>query len=342
MGSRPGCLRVLGWCGALLLCACAMRAQDDTRSGVNSSNNLHPKKIPEGEILVKGAWASASDTTTPLPEGGRVAGGTYANAYFGLSYALPAGWTQKYAGPPPSDSGYYVLAQVVPPAAADGSLPGTILVTAQDMFFTQAPAENTLELINYNRERLSKDYKVERGPEAVTVAGRTFIRFDYGAPAADLHWHVLATGIRCHVVKFVFMSRDVKLTDELLRELGSLQLPAEAGAAAGTGGGSAPVCIKDYANGENVIERTDPYFAERRFNPVPVRIIIDKEGKVKHIHVLSAFPDQAKAIQDSVIQWRFRPYLRDGQPLEVETGIMFGHAPRTVAPATSKGTAVNN
>ena len=57
--------------------------------------------------------------------------------------------------------------------------------------------------------------------------------------------------------------------------------------------------------------------------------IIDKEGKVKHIHFLSAFPDQAKAIADVLSQWRFRPYLRDGQPVEVETGILFGRAPRS-------------
>jgi hypothetical protein len=323
MGSRPGLL-FLSWCGALLLCACAMRAQEGTQTGGGTPNNSHPKKVPQGEILVKGSWASASDTTTPLPEGGRVASGTYTNAYFGLTYALPAGWTQKYTGPPPSDSGYYVLAEVAPPLAADGSLPGTILVTAQDLFFSEAPAENTVELVNYDREKLNKDYKVERGPEPMTVAGHTFVRFDYGAPAADLHWHVLATEIRCHVIKFVFMSRDVKLTDALIRQLGNLQLPPEAGAVAGQGGGSAPVCVKDYAEGENVIERTDPYFGERRYNPVPVRIIIDKDGKVTHIHFLSAYPDQAKAIQDSVMQWRFKPYIQDGKAVEVETGIMFG------------------
>jgi len=117
-----------------------------------------------------------------------------------------------------------------------------------------------------------------------------------------------------------------------------MSLPEEAGPVSGRGGGDVPVCIKDYANGENVTERVDPLFAERRFNPVPVRIIIDKEGKVKHIHFLSAFPDQAKAITDALSQWRFRRYLRDGKPLEVETGIMFGHAPRPMT-STAKNAA---
>ncbi|PYU28965.1 MAG: hypothetical protein DMG32_01355 [Acidobacteria bacterium] len=69
-----------------------------------------------------------------------------------------------------------------------------------------------------------------------------------------------------------------------------------------------------------------PRRSPRRFNPIPVRIIIDKDGKVKHIHFLSAFPDQAKSITDALLQWRFKPYLREGRPTEVETGIIFGNA----------------
>src|SRR5713226_2039502 len=79
----------------------------------------------------------------------------------------------------------------------------------------------------------------------------------------------------------------------------SMSLPKEAGPISGRGGGEVPVCIKDYASGENVMEKVDPVFADRKFNPVPVRIIIDKEGKVKHIHFLSAFPDQTKTITDA-------------------------------------------
>jgi hypothetical protein len=109
-----------------------------------------------------------------------------------------------------------------------------------------------------------------------------------------------------------------------------MELPAEAGPTVGAG--DVPVCIKDYASGENVIARVDPVFAERRFNAVPVRIIIDKEGKVKHVHFLSAFPDQAKAITDAFKQWKFKPYLQNRKPVEVETGIMFG---RGLRPATS-------
>lgn len=306
------------------------------QSGGDFSSNSQGKKLPTEAILVKSAWSSASDSVTPLPEGGRVTNNVYHNAYFGLTYALSTDWTEKYSGPPPSDSGYYVLAQIRPADTFKGTSRGSILIAAQDLFFTLTPAGNALELIQYNHDNLNGEYKVEQPPKLIRVADHSFARLDYGSPAAELHWCVLATQVRCHVVQFVVISRDTKLIESLIQDMNKMTLPDEAGPISGRGGGDVPVCIKDYASGENVIERVDPVSAEGRFNPVPVRIIINKEGQVRHIHFLSAFPEQAKAIWDALTHWRFKPYLHDGKPVEVETGIMFGRAPRPITtPATS-------
>jgi hypothetical protein len=262
-----------------------------------------------------------------VPEGGSVTNNVFSDQYFQMSYALPRDWEEKYKGPPPSDSGRYVLAQFRPADTFKGPVRGTILVTAQDMFFTPFPAANALDLVNYSKDHLQADYKVELPPMRTKIAGSDFSFFAYWSPIAELHWYVLATEIRCHALQIVLTSRDTKLLESLMLDMNKLELPAEASATAGTGGGAVPVCIKDYARDENVIARVEPVFTEHRVNPVPVRIIIDREGKVKHIHFLSAFPDQARAIADALGQWKFRRYLRDGQPVEVETGIMFGRAP---------------
>jgi hypothetical protein len=314
-----------------------VHAQAVPPSGGDFSQNPDAKKLPTDVIMVKGAWSSASDSVTPVPESGRVAGNVYTNEYFRLAYPLSPNWTEKYTGPPPSDSGYYVLAQIRPADASKATTRGSVLIAAQDLFFTPASASNPLALVNYAIGHLLPEYQVERSPAEVSIAGHSFVRFDYASPAAELHWRVLATQIRCHVVQFVFTSRDTQLAESLIQKLNQMKLPAEASSIAGTGGGDTPVCVKDYASDGNLTERIDPVFTERRFNPVPIRVIIDKEGRVKHIHFLSAFPDQAKAITDALLQWRFRPYLRDGLPIEVETGIMFGHAPRrmTAEPAAA-------
>jgi hypothetical protein len=278
-------------------------------------------KVPADVILVKGAWSSASDSTTPVPESGKVTAEGYDNPYFGLTLGLPPGWIQKYEGPPPSDSGYYVLAQLRPAQPVPGQARGTILIAAQDMFFTTTQATGALELINYTRDHLQADYRVERPPASITVAGRGFVRLDYGSPVSDLHWSVLATQIRCHVVEFIFTSTDTRLVGSLARSLNTMKTRLGRD-------GPEPVCVKDYARAENLVETVAPVFSEQRYNTIPVRLIIDREGKVKHSHFLSAFPGQAQAIAAALSQWRFKPYLRNGQPVEVETGILFGRAPR--------------
>ncbi len=288
-------------------------------------DNAQAQKIPKGVILVKGAVPSASDGSIPLPESGTVNETVYTNPYFGMTYGLPSDWRQKYAGPPPSDSGYYVLTQIEPSKALKGPNPGTILVSAQDLFFGYSSARTALEMVNFKKSRLNTDYKLERQPTEVNIAGRAFYRMDYMSPVAELHWYTLTTQVRCHSVEFMLTSRDTALLESIVQGMDKLKLSEE----------NAPVCIKNYAAGDNVLQRVEPVMADRKFNPIPVRIIIDRYGKVKHVHVISAFPEQAKVITDALLQWEFKPYKQNGKPVEVETGIMFGNAPRQTNTATS-------
>jgi hypothetical protein len=312
-------------------------------SGGDFSNITNPSPdavVPPG-ILVKSTVASATDSSTPLPEGGSIVENIYRNRYFGLTYSLPAGWYEKTSGPPPSDRGYYVLSQLRPTDAIKNNVRGSILVAAQDLFFPLIPAGNTMELIQYTKSHLMSEYQVERPPTEIKIAGRSFVRFDYTAPVAGIHWSVLATQIRCHTVEFIFTSRDDKLIESLVSGMDKMALPAEAGLTTGNGGGDAPVCIKNYATGARITHKVDPVLLDRRYNPIPVRIIISKTGTVKYIHFMSAYPEQSKTITDALLQWTFKPYLQNGQPVEVETGIMFGIATSPGGPARAS-TGVTN
>ncbi len=328
------------WSRSLFVLGCSLSlpawgqgASQSLTSNSNPSSSLLTK-VPSGVILVKGAWSSASDSVTPLPEGGNVANAAFSDPYFGITYALPPGWTEKYNGPPPSETGRYVLAQLSPAGTTKGSNRGTILISAQDLFFASAQTGSAMELINFVRDNLSSGYRVETPPETTKIAGRPFIYFGYWSPVAQLHWYVLATEIRCHAVEFVLGSHDTKLLQNLMQGLNKMKVPAETNPVGGIAGSDLPFCVKNYARAENMAARVDPVFTDHKFNPVPVRIIIDKEGEIKHIHFLSAFSDQAKAITDALAQWRFKPYWRDGEPVEVETGIIFG-------PGASTGAAQN-
>lgn len=318
-------------------------------SGGDFSNVTKPdpdKVVPNDTIIVKGAWYSASDATTPIPEGAAVTNNVFTNPYFGITWPLPANWSQKYTGPPPSDTGSYVLGQFTPSGAGQGvfgqsQLSGHMEIFAQDMFFTPLPAKNALQMVNFSKNHLSDIYSLEIKPTQTKIAGQTFVFYAYWSPVAKLHWYVVATEIRCHTLQFSMTSSDTKLLEKLILDMNKMKLPAEASPTDGTGGGDVPVCIKDYAN-DNVIERVEPVFQTRRLNAIPVRIIIDKDGKIKHVHILSAFPEQEKAIYDALKQWKFRPYERDGKRLEVETGIMFGRPLLPPATASSGDETTTN
>jgi hypothetical protein len=298
---------------------------EEMENGGDFSHSTAVTKLPTGTILLRGAWSSATDSVTPVPEGGSIDNkNVYNNPYFGLRYTLSPNWVQKYSGPPPSDSGYYVLAQIRPAETSVQGVRGSILIAAQDLFFPSTPSTDTFKLIKEVSDNLEPDYKVEMPPTVVQLGNHSFVRFDYGSTVAELHWRILATQIRCHALEFIFTGHDTRVTESLIRSIDMTELLKSA-SVTGAAEDNVPVCIKDYATGENLIEKVDPILTERRFNPIPVRIIINRQGRVKHIHFLSAFPAQANTIRDALLQWKFRPYLRNGQPLEVETGIMFGH-----------------
>jgi hypothetical protein len=187
---------------------------------------------------------------------------------------------------------------------------------------------------------LQAGFEVEKKPVETTFAGRPAVFFPYWSPVAGLHWYTLSTEIRCHTVKIIMTSRDTKTLESLMKDLNKMQLPAEASPTGGTGGGLFPVCIKDYSRGDHLIQHEEPIFPMRRFNAVPVRIIIGKDGAIKHVHILTALPEQEQAVYAALKKWKYRPINNEqnGQPVEVETGIMFDR-PITAVPSTGRATA---
>jgi hypothetical protein len=274
-------------------------------------------KLPKGVLLVKGTEASASDSVTPLPESGRVVKDVYQNPYFGFSYPLPAEWSENHSGPPPSDTGTYVLSLLGPSPKYKGESRATLLIQAYDLFFSPLAVETAAELARHGKDALEPYYKVERNPEPVKIAKRAFTRFDYKSEVAGLHWVVLTTEIRCHAVQFVFTSSDMDLLERLIKDMERLQFSTEA----------TPVCIAGYGDGANVTNRVAPVMTgSKKFNPIPVRVIIDTRGRIRHIHLINAFADQAASITDALNQWTFKPHERNGERVEVETGLLFGYA----------------
>ena len=52
-----------------------------------------------------------------------------------------------------------------------------------------------------------------------------------------------------------------------------------------------------------------------------LRAIISKTGTIERLVVESGHPMLVKAAVDAVRQWRYRPYLLNEEPIEIETEI---------------------
>jgi protein TonB len=48
---------------------------------------------------------------------------------------------------------------------------------------------------------------------------------------------------------------------------------------------------------------------------------ISKDGSIENLHLLSGHPMLAPAAIEAVKQWKYKPYILNGEPVEVETQI---------------------
>jgi periplasmic protein TonB len=75
-----------------------------------------------------------------------------------------------------------------------------------------------------------------------------------------------------------------------------------------------------------LLEKVEPKYpsiaaAARIQGVVVLSAVISKTGKIENLELVSGHPMLVPAAIDAVRQWRYRPYLLNGEPVEVETTI---------------------
>jgi len=74
---------------------------------------------------------------------------------------------------------------------------------------TPFPVNNALEFVDFTKDHLKANYKVERSPEQIKIGGRAFTFFAYWLPPVDLPLvYFWRTEIRCHTVQIVLNGDD--------------------------------------------------------------------------------------------------------------------------------------
>ena len=76
----------------------------------------------------------------------------------------------------------------------------------------------------------------------------------------------------------------------------------------------------------NLIYRVQPQYPAlarqaRVQGTVVLRAVISREGRIENLQVITGHPLLVKSAEDAVLQWRYRPYYLNNDPVEVETQI---------------------
>jgi protein TonB len=75
-----------------------------------------------------------------------------------------------------------------------------------------------------------------------------------------------------------------------------------------------------------LIQKIEPTYpplarAARVQGEVVLSAVIDSNGQINNLQLVSGHPMLVPAAISAVKQWRYKPYLLNGQPVEVETTI---------------------
>jgi TonB family protein len=89
---------------------------------------------------------------------------------------------------------------------------------------------------------------------------------------------------------------------------------------------NSPVRISARTMARQVISRVDPVYppeakAAHVQGFVVLRAVVGKDGTVRNVTVVSGPPELVQSATDAVSQWRYKPYLLNGEPVEVETRV---------------------
>jgi hypothetical protein len=248
----------------------------------------------------------------PRPADGKVVNGAYANKYFDLAYPLLPDWTEGLAGPEPSLYGYYVLTTLIP----TGEYTAMVMIAAQDQFFAARPFSDPAAMASALGQETAKleGMTIDRPPSKASIAGRSFARIDTsGFGLFNSTW---VTESRCHLVSFNITAKTDQHRADVARSLEKLATARDRGDEKPD-----PICLKNQADMKNLLTRVDPP-PIAPFTPIPVRLIIGRDGDVKHVNVVRGSAAQRTAIESALGQWKFRPPAVNDLPAEIETGLV--------------------
>ncbi|MGA9526587.1 MAG: TonB family protein [Terriglobales bacterium] len=276
-------------------------------------------------------------------ENGAVANGVYSNECFGLSFPIPAGWEVNETITPGGKARHRSARDLVLLFLQQQSKkPGRIILSARDATgsgsaqdFVTAAVREQVGIPTEHREIVRETFSVDYG-------GQHFFRSDYKVAPANgtaLYLSYVYTTFRGYLIGETMGAASPAELDEAANSLQGITFrddqinlkcvmaPAPAPGATGAAGTNPDrVRVAQGVSAGLLIKKVAPDYPEmarqsRIQGAVVLRAVIDKNGDIQDLTLVSGHEMLAPAAIAAVKQWKYKPYLLKGQPVAVETEI---------------------
>jgi TonB family protein len=288
--------------------------------------------------------ASNLPATTSLAfENGAIANGIYSNECFGFSLPVPAGWEVNEAVTAGGKARHRSDKDVVLLfLRQQDKLPGRIILSAFDASGHTGGAQAFVtDAVRAQINSTTDKHELVRDTFAVKFGGRDFFRSDYKGFLSDktsLYFAYVYTEFRGYFIGETVAAPSPEDLDKAANSLQAISFhPDEINHQcamspnAATSSDAAPKTALPQVVRVSVgvatgllIKKVDPEYPpaalqSRVQGQVVLRALIDKNGDVESLTLFSGDPLLAPAALAAVKQWKYTPYLLNGQPTKIDT-----------------------
>lgn len=273
-------------------------------------------------------------------ENGTIANGTYTNECFGFSFRIPAGWelTSQAVGAGlrarhvPGD----VLVLLAIEQRSEAGPATTVGFTAQNAKDQAETAQDFVANAVHSQVKVDpRDNVVTRDIYPIEYGGKHFFRSDYKHSWRDRETFYVAfvyTKFRGYFIGAHLTSGSQEGLNEAANFLQGISFQDDqvnSKCVMLSSGVDLPERVRvssDVASGL-LVKKVPPAYPEnariaRIQGSVVLKALIDKDGSIEDLTLVSGHPMLAPAAIEAVKQWKYKPYLLNGRPVKVDTQIV--------------------
>ncbi len=267
----------------------------------------------------------------------------YVNTYFDLFYPLSRDWVgetelirKKFVAEKFGPGVYVLLAAVhIPEHSAPLEADSSFVLSAIESISGSTTENCQRYLENLATDLGSSKEAQEKGKVGeFTVAGHDFRSTDFKFRIDPRFGTTVCTQAKSYLLQWNVNGVSESAVEKAVRTIKSLTAlpPSVAQQSLRQDSTDAPkyVRISSETFQKLKLRQTDPVYPEeaRRaqiHGSVDIRAVINKTGDVEDLEVLDGPIELVVSAVNAVRQWKFRPYLMDGTPVEVEVTIIVAY-----------------